>query len=414
MLLPVLLIFLAALAGALMAYGTHPAWAGFSHGLGVILFTRRFEWPLAAIAMILCIVLIGLVVAGKRRAWWLIGLGPILALFVHRYQTDPLRRLAILENPQFVPAEQAKFLDGADYVVGLTFEGNAYTYPYHALYAAPVVIQADHDKRMILIWSALANRAVASHINHDLRAVNLEIVSTPDCAVLLYNTQVGQFINGVTGLTNQSKKPMGFLSPIYPQKMAWRDWLAAHPAAMVMAPPPGARADKIPNAPLLPMMPRPAKNLTPPPQTPVTMICTTQPVLIRTDSLPSGLTNLAAPAPLLLFRDSATHQVHAFDRRVEDLTLKFRINTDARRKQAVLIDQETNSGWTIDGRAVDGPMGKDGKRLIRVPVDDGLWWGVMKRWMPQLQLVDVPPPPPERQSTRPPAGPRPPRRTPRR
>lgn len=390
MVLPLLLFFLAASASAIVAYGTHPAWAQYAHGLGVILFTRRFEWPMAAVAILLCLAVVGLVVAGKRRAWWLIGLGPILALFVHRYETDPMRRFAILDGPSFVPAAQAWFLADNDYVVGLTFEGSAYAYPYFALYAAPVVSQAEHDKRMLLMWNAYANRAMAFQINHELYARDLEIVSMPANAMLLYNGKLGQFINGVTGLTPQSQKPKGFSSPIQVQKVIWREWMESHPATRVMVPPAGASPAKIPSSPLRPIKKDSSGD------TLIAMICTTRPVAVLLQGVPEKPASIVVGGvPVLIFRDRATKRLLVFDRRVEDLTLKFKPNTDARRKLVVWIDQDTDSGWTADGRAVDGPLGKAGKHLASIPVDEGLWWGVMKKWVPDLEMLDPIPVPPE-------------------
>jgi len=390
--LPLLLLFSAAMASALVAYGTHPAWAQYSHGLGLILFARRFEWPLVALAVLLCLTLVALVVAGKRRAWWLIGLGPVLALFVHRYETDPLRGFAIVDGPGFVSAQQAAFMAEKDYVVGLHFEGTAYAYPYHAMYSSPVVFQFDHDKRMVLMWSAFANRAVAYHITHDLYARDLEIVSMPANALLLYNSKLGQFINGLTGSMPSGRKPTGFTRMIPVEKMTWRDWVASHPATLVMVPRSTPKGGKTPNAPLLPWFGLPPPKDGRPIATPIVLIATTQPVAVLAAAMPPAPANVSAGGlPMLLFPDPATKRARVYDRRLEDLTLRFAVNTDARRKQAALIDRETNSGWSVDLRAIDGPLGRSGKRLTPVPIEEGLYWGVMKRWMPELELTELRP-----------------------
>jgi hypothetical protein len=86
---PVILLLFATLAAAGMAYGTDASWARYQHGIDFIIAARRVQWPLAVLAVVLCLALVGLVIAGKRRAWWLIGLGPVLALLVHRFFADP-------------------------------------------------------------------------------------------------------------------------------------------------------------------------------------------------------------------------------------------------------------------------------------------------------------------------------------
>src|SRR5206468_2727396 len=130
------------LCGAFLAYGTHPGWIGFPHGLSLIIVARRLQWPLAAFSLICCVGMIGLVIAGRRSAWWLLGLAPVLALFMHRFATGSVNRFAICDNPAFVAADAARIND-ADSVVGLAFGDSFYAYPYAVLNAVPVVLQSD-------------------------------------------------------------------------------------------------------------------------------------------------------------------------------------------------------------------------------------------------------------------------------
>jgi len=168
--IPLLLLVFAILAGAVVAYGPNAVWAQYPHGLDFIIWSRRLEWPLVALSIILCITLLGLIVSGKRRAWWLIGLGPVLALFVHRFVTDPAGGLGIIDNPAFASAADNPALPDDDYVVGLHFGDFIYAYPYSILFDNPVVLQSDHDKRIMLMWSAFANRAVVTTIAREFRA----------------------------------------------------------------------------------------------------------------------------------------------------------------------------------------------------------------------------------------------------
>ena len=393
MFVPVLLLILAAIASAILAYGTHPLWAQYSHGLGFIIFSRQFQWPLAAFAILMCLVLLGLVVSGRRRAWWLIGLGPVLALFAHRFARDNLSGFNILDNPSIVSADQASFVGDDDYVVGLVFNDAAWAYPYFALYGNPVIVQADREKRMILIWSAFANRAVAWSITRELYARDLEIVSVPANSLLVYNSKYGEFIYGITAQTHRGRKPSGFAAPIPVTKCTWREWKTKHPGTRVLAinVPQGSR---IPNGPLRPWFPMPKLAGTDGADTPIALLPTTQPIALPVARLTDKPLNVSAGGlPLLIFVDRSAGQVRVFDRRFDNLAPKFRLIIDRadrrRHPQAYLIDSETNSGWLADGRAIDGPAFRQKKQLAAVALDGGLTWGIMKTWMPSLTLLSL-------------------------
>ena len=67
-----------------------------------------------------------------------------------------------------------------------------------------------------------------------------------------------------------------------------------------------------------------------------------------------------------------------------------RRNHDTRRKGAALVDSDTNTGWSVDGIAVDGSKERKGKKLRAVLVEEDVYWGVMKWWYPEMQLVGKP------------------------
>src|SRR5205085_10516101 len=178
----------------------------------------------------------------------------VMALFLHRFATDRAGGMASVEDPAFVPAARASFVNDEDFVVGLTFGDKAYAYPYAGLYSTPVVIHAQHDHRILVMWSPTANRALATTVKRSLRARHLDIVSTPANALLLYDTGRGQFINGLTGLTTRGEKPPAFASPIPTAKMPCRQWRALHPGTGVLVPR-GALAAKGPRQPPVPAVP---------------------------------------------------------------------------------------------------------------------------------------------------------------
>ena len=385
-LLPIVLLFFAILAAAGMAYGTHPGWAQFHNGFDFILIARQLQWPMAALSLILCLGLLALVISGKRRAWWLIGLGPVLALFVHRFATDPTNRFATIENPTFVTAADANFIGEADWVVGLRFGENHYAYPYAALFDTPVVVHAEHDQRLAVLWSAYANRALAVRVERGLRAANLDVVSMPANALLLYNTRIGQFINALTGRTPEGERPDGFREEVAVTKTTWRQWRARHADTKVLAPTAKTYA-AAPRGPLVPAYPLPPGASDAPAGVRVAVVWAQPPIALRTEQVTAAPLNVGnANGPLLAFRD-ADGSVRAFERRVDDLRPKFRPNADPKRKNAAFVDADIGAGWNTTGVAVDGPAEFRGKRLKPVLVEDGLDFRLMKVWYPELQIV---------------------------
>lgn len=387
MILPLVLIGLAILSAGAMAYGTEPSWAQYPHGIEIIIIARRLEWPLVSISILLCIALIALVVAGRRRAWFLIGLGPVVALFAHKFMAPPVGS-GIADSPSFVEAASARSTADDDYVVGVHFGDDDYAYPYAALFWTPVIIHPDHDRRIMLIWSAYANRALAMSINHDLKARDLEIVCSPANSLLLYNTRLGQFINGVTGRTPGGQKPAGVLEPIPVWKVTWRQWLADHPQTKVLASPEGLPANS-PSHPILPAYPLPNQPPVRPAAKLIALIGDVHPVAVESETIGAQPVNLDIDSmPVFVVREAADQPLMVFDRRLpNDLRPRFDLAKSHRVPGAMFVDRDTNSSWSAQGVWLAGLKDLKGKKLTQAPVEDGLYWEVMKFWYPQMLLT---------------------------
>ncbi|HEY2587467.1 MAG TPA: DUF3179 domain-containing (seleno)protein [Tepidisphaeraceae bacterium] len=391
---PLFLIVSAVLSAGVVAYGTNALWAQYPHGIGLILLSRRLEWPLVTLSLLLCLILLALVASGKRRAWWLIGLGPVLALFAHRFLTDPAGGLTVIDSPSFVVASDARFMADDDYIVGLRFGDSTYAYPYAQLYDHPVVFQSDHDKRMMLIWSAFANRAVAQTVTREMKPREIEIVVSPANALLLYNRTYGQFINGLKGRLMDGQKPTGFGTPIVVSTMTWKDWVGINPETKVMQPAGKPRTASPPHSPILPSNPMPPAILDFPANTNIVLVGTTQPAALRSDQVGPEPQNVTVDGEsAFVFRESPDKPVRAFSSHLkkQDLFPRFSLDRGHKYKGATFLDSDTGSGWSAAGAWVDGE--KDvraemkGTRLTPIPVQDGLYWGVMKFWYPDLRLT---------------------------
>jgi len=380
----VILLSLATLAAAVVAYGVHPDWARWHHGLQLILLTRRLQWPLLSVTILLCIALIVWMIIGRRRPWWLVGLAPVLALLAHRFAIDPDNAFLIDDRPQFVSPDAAPFVADDDWVVGVMDQDDALAYPYALLYRAPLVVQSAQESPMLLMWSAFANRALAMRIDRSIKARDLEIISMPANALLIYNTRLGQFINGLTGRTMDGQKPAGFGTSIPTIKTTWKRWRALHPQTRVLA---STAADDrgAPTQPLLPFYPMPSNTGGLPIQATVALVATNPPVAVLDSDVAQRPTNFSDPS-ILVIRQRSTGSALAFDRQADnDLFPSFAAAASRKFPQAAMIDSDSATLWTADGRAIDGPL--KGKRLVEIPTDDQLYFSVMRAWYPDLRVL---------------------------
>jgi Protein of unknown function (DUF3179) len=382
-LLPLLLLLLSAACAAAVAYGPDPNWAQYPHGLQLILFSRRFEWPLVAIALIFCIFIIALVIAGKRRAWWLIGLAPMLAVLGHQFAANPGNAFLVNVDPIFVSADHASFLSGDDWVVGMIDGSDALAFPFSSLYSQPLVVRELQTRPMLLMWSPFANCASAYTIDRSIQTNEIEIVSMPANAMLVYNSRDGQFINGITGLMPDGRPPSGFGSKIPTIKTTWARWLGAHPDTLVLSPPTGG--GEAPTRAVLPYFPMPPGSTDPETEATVALIGNPPVAAISDSDLSSGAVNFSGP-DILIVRDPRTDAIQVFDRHVdEDLAPVFSHRAFRKFPNAMMIDSDSRSAWTTDGIALDGAL--KGKKLRRLPVEDGVYWSVARYWFKNLPLV---------------------------
>jgi hypothetical protein len=380
---PVLLVLVALVSAAGLGWGTHPDWARYERGLDWIMTARRLQWPLATLSILACVTLVAMVVVGMRRAGWLLVLAPVVLLFHQRFAAGEFRRMGVVDQARFVGGAEASFLKDDSPVVGLEFEGVAYAYAFGSLYRSPVVAHSDSDKRVMLMWNPYASRAVAWAIDHTIKLREVDIVSMPANAMLLYNARIGQFINGFTGLTPEGERPSGFLSPVQTHKTTWGQWRAAHPQTRVMA----ARAWPEGEKPEQRYAHRPLKTQTSP-RARVSLVSTARPVAVLGADAGNGPFNLTAGGcNLLLIRDKAG-RLRAFDRALKgDLFPTFRKRTIAREPDVAMFDSDTQSLWNMDGRCVDGYA--KGEHLRPIPIEDELPLGVLASYYPDLEVISL-------------------------
>lgn len=381
-----LMLVLLAIAGAgAVTYGTDPRMIRADGGLEWIMFARRWQWPIAAGSLLACVGLVGMVMAGWRRVWWLGALLPVLGLFYLRFSGEPWRRVGVVEGPAFVAAQRADFLRDESEVVGLVFEGTAYVYPCGALARSPVIVHADGDKRVAVMYSAIAGRATAATADHSVKAREMDVVSMPAGATLILNSRIGQFINAFTGLTTDGKRPAGFGHPIETTRTTWKHWRTRHPKTQVLSMSfPQAEMEQ----PAL-KWPEPAGGWTTSPTQRVALLATTRPIALPSAEVRKGdVVNVStAGANVLLIRDAAG-TLRAFDRTVKgDLFPRFVKKSVAKRPEIGLFDAETRSFWTTEGKCVEGFAKEEQLKAIRI--EEGVLWGTEKVFYPQAEMISA-------------------------
>ncbi len=384
MLLPVALLLLALLAMACFAFGTLPAWGIYPHGIEIILWSRRLEWPLIVTAILLCIALLVLVITGRSRVWWLLGVFPLVAMCAHRITHGPASAFQTAQDPLFVAADKVQRLPDSDTVIGVIIEGVPCAFPCTSLFHTPVVIRTGRDKPMILFWSAWANRALAFNVDRELRASDLEIVSTPDDSLIVYNSRLGEFINATTGLTFSGAVPTNIHAPINVVKTSWLNWRTLHPDTLVAAIP-GADGDFSAPQPEKDRLPGGDRTLAD--QRRVCIVACTQPLAVPIEKITDQPMNFTSgKSPILLVRVNGI--VRAFSRELPgDLIPRFSSHADAKHSNVAWIDSDTNAEWSDTGAEITGVKEMHGLSLRALGVEDDVYLNVMKFWYPNLRLA---------------------------
>lgn len=348
----------------------------------LITLTRRLQWLLLIAAIVPSLVLIVIVSINRAKAGWLLGLSIVVGLLFVRFGSVSRKPVRILEAESMPTLREARLATEEEYVVGIVFEGTAYAFPYRALYRTPIVQLTEFNKRLLLIHSPYANSATVLEVSREVRANDLEYVASPGNSTLVYNRKYGQFIVGITGLTDQGDDPIGVRDRVPCFRMSALAWRRLHPDSKLMMP---TAADAgMPGVALRPLYEPITLDSSLPAETPIVLLRTDPPVALLDGAYDRPVQTRAGDTPIALWRDSGG-ALRAFNRTVDtDLFLTFKITKD-KKGNPKRIDNQTGSVWTDDARAIDGPLA--GKRLTPITIEENVYWGVSKQWFADLQLI---------------------------
>jgi len=104
------------------------------------------------------------------------------------------------------------------------------------------------------------------------------------------------------------------------------------------------------------------------------------------DSLIDAVPKNFSDPPLLVLRDPATGAVRAFSRQTDtDLFPIFEPDRTGKHPPATMIDRDSGSFWTADGRAIAGPL--SGQQLTPLQVDDRVNYDAARFWYADLPVL---------------------------
>ena len=305
--------------------------------------------------------------------------------------TGTFRNLQVVDRPAMVAAGDARFMKDDEFVVGMVVDEQAYAFPYRQLFNHPVILQPIREKRVALFWSAFANRAMAVHVSRQIYRPRVGSgfdalqctagVRRARGAVHQWADRAGARWDGAWRVSLARADDEGDVGAVAGDASADAGDGAAGTGQCANRAGPAAISDADSEGGGVAAADRDAGGG------------------VRDD--PAGgdsekaisdqpINTAVGEIPAVIFRDPASGQVKAFERKYDERSSRFLSNPSPRRasKGVFMLDVATNSGWNTSGVAVDGEADIIGKRLPPIAnVEEGLYYGVMREWYPEMELV---------------------------
>lgn len=141
-----------------------------------------------------------------------------------------------LDNPKFVTAREAHFLQDDDKVIGVVIDGQAKAYPIRILNWHEIVNDQISDSLIAITWCPLTRSAVIFD-----RKINNQPVEF-GVSGLLYNSNVVMYDRHSQGLWSQLKTSgltgkfaRNQLNIVPSQVIRWKNWNRKHPETLVLS-----------------------------------------------------------------------------------------------------------------------------------------------------------------------------------
>lgn len=301
--------------------------------------------------------------------------GPLVPLEKIVSGGPPKDGIPSIDNPRFVSAEKASFMQDEDIVLGLRHNGITKAYPLK-----------------ILVWHEIVNDNIAGlpvAVTYcPLCFTNMVFERTIDGNVVefgtsgkLYNSNLVMYdrlsdsywsqamAKGITG------KYSGYELERVPFDLAyWRDWKQLYPNTLVLSTDTGSTrpygVDPYGDYYTSPQIYFPIEHKDDrlgPKELVMGLEHDNSSKAYKLDDLEKAkVVNDSIDGKHVLLVTLEPFMTRAYDRTIEGQTLEFELVDN------VLIDKQTGSEWNIDGQAVSGPL--EGQELDRIAIDPSFWF----------------------------------------
>ena len=141
-----------------------------------------------------------------------------------------------LDNPEFVSADDAKFLKPKDRILGLELNGVARAYPIRILNYHEIVNDAFGSDSVVVTYCPLCNSGMAFNATIDGTRLVFGVSGLLyNSDVLLYDRQTGSLWSQIkqTAVTGEMQGTK--LNALPMTHTTWRDWLARYPETEVLS-----------------------------------------------------------------------------------------------------------------------------------------------------------------------------------
>lgn len=291
-------------------------------------------------------------------------------------------RIPPIEQPVYVAAADIDILADEDLILGyVTDSGQAYAYPVKILNFHEIVNERLEGVPLVVTYCPLCRSGVVYDRRLDGRELTFGNTSALyDNDMVMYDHQTNSYWWHVAGRAIVGELSRGELEPLASSMSTWSDWVARHPKTWVLSTDTGYSRpyDREPfagyresvNAGRRPFPDAEASRTDDrldDGEEIVGVVLAGQarayPLRMLGDS---AVNDELAGLPLVVFTRSEGPTGTVFERRLDGEELTFVLEGGRYR------DEQTNSIWNIDGRAVEGPL--TGSRLEPVPSRSSFWF----------------------------------------